>query len=55
MLEIIEKLSTLGDNAIYAFIAVKIGEDLVCFVFLGLLVWGVRVAWKEWKSRGFPV
>ncbi len=53
MLELIKARSTLGDNAIYAFIFSQILEFVALMIVIALPTWGIRVMWKTWKDNNF--
>ena len=53
MLELIKALSTLGDNAIYAFIFSQIVDFIEVMIMFALLTWGIRTMWRTWRDNDF--
>jgi uncharacterized protein (DUF2062 family) len=55
MLEILQEMANLGNDALTAFVVSQVLSFINCATIYGLLAWGVRTIWNEWKSRGFPI
>lgn len=47
MNELAQTLSSLGGDALTAFILVQVLDTIEVLVFFSLLTWGIRTLWKQ--------